>query len=179
MIWARVDENNYVQELIDFDPAGKFHPDLIWRILPAGAERFVNGAFQLTADNTLEAPNEIFIDALKRSLGGHRWVKEANGITLTSGFEVWSTRDGQSSVNTTKSLFDSGTITSVNWKGKKEWKVLDQTEFNEMYNKIALHIKKCFDAEAVVVQLIDGINTVQGYIDFNTYEQFETAFSNL
>lgn len=178
-MWARVDENNYIQELIDFDPAGKFHPDLIWRVLPTGAERFVNGAFQLTADNTLEAPSEIFINALKRSLSGNRWVKEANGVTLTSGFEVWSTRDSQASINTTKSLFDAGAITNINWKGKKEWKVLDQAEFNEMHSKVSLHIKKCFDAEAAVSQLIDEITTIQGYIDFNTYEQFETEFNSM
>ena len=179
MIWARVDENNYIQELIDFDPEGKFHSDLVWRVLPTGAERFVNGVFKLTADNTLEAPDEVFVETLKRSVAGFRWAKEITGVTLTSGFEVWSTRESQASINTMKSLFDAGTITSINWKGKSEWKVLNQTEFSEMYSKIALHVKKCFEAEIAVSQLINNITTVQGFIDFNAYEQYENTFNNL
>jgi hypothetical protein len=179
MIWARVDQDNYIQELIDFDPEGKFHSDLIWRVLPTGAERFVNGVFKLTADNTLEAPNEVFVNTLKRSVAGIRWGKEITGVTLTSGFVVWSSRDSQSSANTIKSLFDTDTISSINWKGKDGWRVLNKTEFNEMHSAIALHIKKCFEAEVAVSQLIDNITTVQGFIDFNAYEQYENTFNNL
>ena len=28
--WARKDDNNNIVELIDFDPTGKFHPDIVW-----------------------------------------------------------------------------------------------------------------------------------------------------
>lgn len=31
MKWCRLDENNFVMEVIDFDPEGKYHPDLIWQ----------------------------------------------------------------------------------------------------------------------------------------------------
>ena len=33
MKWARL-ESGFVRETIDFDPIGKFHPDLIWALCP-------------------------------------------------------------------------------------------------------------------------------------------------
>jgi hypothetical protein len=35
--WARKDENNNIVELIDFDPEGKFHPDIVWTSVPDNA----------------------------------------------------------------------------------------------------------------------------------------------
>ncbi len=46
MKYARIDDG-YVVEVIDFDPAGKFHPDIIWHEVP---DDVVPGA--TTEDNT-------------------------------------------------------------------------------------------------------------------------------
>lgn len=36
--WARKDENNNIVEVIDFDPTGKFHPDIVWDEVEDDAE---------------------------------------------------------------------------------------------------------------------------------------------
>lgn len=47
MKWARI-ENNVVMEIIDFDPVGRFHPDLIWVECPENCEQrwtYIDGQF--------------------------------------------------------------------------------------------------------------------------------------
>jgi hypothetical protein len=50
-MWARI-ENNAVAEIVDFDPSGKFHPDLVWTAIPAG----VSVGDVMAADGTFSAP---------------------------------------------------------------------------------------------------------------------------
>lgn len=35
--WARI-KDNVIVEIIDFDPEGKFHPDIVWQEVPNNAE---------------------------------------------------------------------------------------------------------------------------------------------
>ena len=47
LMWARI-ENNVVIELTDIDPAGRFHPSLIWVECPADTQHgyiYSNGEF--------------------------------------------------------------------------------------------------------------------------------------
>lgn len=47
-MWARL-ENNEVVELIRFDPAGKFHPSLIWKECDIAVKqgwKYVDGHFE-------------------------------------------------------------------------------------------------------------------------------------
>ena len=36
-MWARI-ENEEIKEIIDFDPAGKFHPAIVWEKVTASGE---------------------------------------------------------------------------------------------------------------------------------------------
>lgn len=53
-MWARLDDLDYVAEVVTEDPTGRFHPDLRFVPVPTGWEPYIDGNFSWDGQKILE-----------------------------------------------------------------------------------------------------------------------------
>jgi hypothetical protein len=177
--WARVDEENKIQEVTNIDPAGRFHESLIWRELPAGAENFVTSDFKLLEDGTIEAPLERFKDDFKVNLASVRWIDENNFIMFEDE-EVWCGRDTIAMLAEIKNMISAGTLTTVEWKTKSgNYLELDLAKATSLLEAIILHKIKTFQAEKIVRTEIDAKTESTDFFTYNMPARFWEELNNL
>lgn len=177
--WARVDENNVIQEVTDLDPAGRFHESLIWRVLPAGAENFVTSDFKLLEDGTIDAPLERYKEDFKQNLSATRWVDENNFINFEDD-EVWCGRDTIAILSEIKNMISAGTLTTVEWKTKTgNYIDLDLVKVTSLLEAIILHKIKTFKAEKIIRQEIDAKTDATDFFTYNMPQRFWDELDSL
>ena len=181
--WARVDENDYYQETINFDPEGHFHESLIWRQIPENATEWLNDHIKVTADNVLEADDlDHFKLALKGRVSGQRYVKENQylDITVSSGeTRFWIDRITLLLLSETKRAVTAGTLAVP-----LLWKVYDlsfveltESDIDTVIAAIMTNKQKSFKAEKATYDIIDAMTTVQEFVDCDIVTVYEEQYN--
>ena len=177
-MWARVIEDNTVVEIINFDPAGHFHESLIWRPIPIEERDVITvNVFKIDENNNVIAPLDTYKEVLKKRLEGCRWVKEANGVTLTSGKTIWSDRINVASLNNLKTALDSNIITEATWKCKdRDWLTINSSNIDSILSDLIRHTEKCFKSEKIVFDEIEAATDKADLLTFNVLGRFEEEY---
>lgn len=183
--WARVDENDYFQELIDFDPEGNFHESLIWRQVPVNTIEWLTPNIKIVDDNILEADDlEHFRWALKGKISGQRYFTENShlDITVSSGeHKFWIDRISLLMLSETKRAITSGIITAP-----IDWKIYDMTfiqlteeDLDTILSNIVLNKQKAFSAEKACFDIIDNMTTISEFIEADLNAMYQEQLNLL
>jgi hypothetical protein len=177
--WARVNQFDEVVEVADEDPTGRFHPSLIWRELPAGAEYWITSNFKLLEDGSIDAPIDTFQQRFLGDVAGIRWVKE-NETIIFEDEEVWCDRNSVAILTATKEQISSGNITNIEWKCRSgNYITLDATKLQSLLDAIMAHRIKTFKAEKIIREEITAMTDPLDFIAYNLPERYETEFNNI
>ena len=178
--FARVDENDFFQEWIDFDPTGHFVASLIWREItnPAILE-WINPGVKILENGTIEADLDLIKDAIKDRVSGIRFVEENNTLDY-NGNSFWIDRSALSAIKSARDAVAAGDITSpVLWKCKKSWAELTEADFNALISLIAAHKQKCFKAEKLCHDTIDSFTTIEELTAVLPYDMWNEKIASL
>lgn len=157
MIWHRI-ENSVVVETTDIDPAGRFHPSLVW-VVDGSAEAEVgwnwdDGTF---TPPSVPEPTPVTADTLKWVVTKKRWQVETGGITLPSGVQVATGIDDQNRITSVISNASLSGLETVSFKATSGWATLTISELEGIAAAIALHVQQCFSAERTHHETIDEL----------------------
>lgn len=179
--WVRVDENDYFQELVDFDPTGKFVPSIIWRQITDEMAEWVNFNFKITADNVVEVEDmTIFENTFKSRASGARYRLEQEKLEV-NGNMYWIDRMSLMMLKSVKEGLESGALSSpaVFKSFENEWVDLTLEEVNQVIDAIIAHKQRCFKAEKNLVDRIASLTTVDDFLNFNVTEEYQAEFDAL
>lgn len=133
-------------------------------------KKLVNGELvdltpqEIAARQAEEAANNT--TALAAHLPAYRYQKENGGITV-GGVTI------QTDIATRTNLLGAKALnTSIKWKTPNGFVTLTAQQISDIANAVGLHVQKCFDAEATVLEDIANYTTKQEIED-----AFDTAYS--
>lgn len=154
MKWHRI-ENNTVVESTDIDPAGRFHPSLIW-VADDGANAQLGWAYQAGVFAAPE-PAQVNPEDMKTAVTAKRWQVETGGITLPAGVHVATGIDDQNRITSVIANARLAGLDSVSFKAASGWVTLTLAELEGVAAAIAMHVQACFSAERAHHEAIDAL----------------------
>lgn len=152
-MWARI-ENTMVAELAAIDPAGRFHPSLIWVACAEEVQPgwiYANGVFAPPA-SAVVTPEQV-----KDAITAKRWQIETGGLTLPSGVRVATGIDDQNRITSVIANAELAGVESVDFKAASGWVSISVADLKAVAAAIALHVQRCFTAERVHHEAIDAL----------------------
>lgn len=154
MLWHRI-ENNAVVESTDIDPAGRFHPSLIW-VADDGANAQVGWTY-LAGVFAAPEPAQVNPEDIKAIVTAKRWQVETGGITLPAGVHVATGIDDQNRITSVIANARLAALDTVSFKASSGWVTLTIAELEGIAAAIALHVQQCFSAERAHHEAIDAL----------------------
>lgn len=160
MKWVRLDSSTVI-EVIDFNPAGKYHESIIWHECNNDSVEQ-----QWTTDGANWYPPEIptpeeplsNIEALKliklNELANLRYEKETSGIEVNS-MKIRTDRESQALIN---GAYISTLINpnfTIDWKCENGWITLTAEQIAGIATLVANHVQSCFTREKEITELIE------------------------
>ena len=157
MIWHRI-ENGVVVETTDIDPAGRFHPSLVW-VEDKDAQAHQGWLWNGSALTPPPAPSPepLDLDAVKWVATQKRWAVETGGLTLPGGVHVATALDDQNRITTVVANARLAGLDSVKFKAASGWVTLNVAEVEGIAAAIAMHVQACFAAECAHHEAIDAL----------------------
>lgn len=152
-MWARIN-NNEVAELADIDPAGRFHPEMVWVPCTEDVQigyQYLDGIFSPLPSRQIGAQQ------LKESVTQRRWQVEVGGITLPSGIRVATGIDDQNRITSVVANAERAAVDSVDFKAESGWVRVTLAELQGITAAIARHVQACFSAERTHHEAIDAL----------------------
>lgn len=131
---------------------------------PAAHQRSTAPAYSLDGDTITatfaleDRPLEKVRAEKLAALAAHRYAIETGGITV-GGADIGTDRDDQAMITGTLVGFQSGTLTSVRWKGAGGFATLDAAAFLPLASAVAQHVEACFAREADHAAAISALTT--------------------
>lgn len=152
---ALIKDNKVLQ--IETEPF-PVHKSMVWVDCPDDCGHgwgYVDGEF-------LPPPGKT-IDERRSELAAVRYEKETSGVVV-DGFDVATDRNSQQMLLTLSFYFGKNSDKDIYFKGKKTWKKLKASEFDNIISAVVNHIQACFKRERELsLSLESDINT-----DINT-----------
>lgn len=175
-MWARIDDDDFVVELVAENPEGRYHPSLRFVPVPEGWESYVWNDFWWDGESLREPePGTLLRRAkaeLKQAVTDKRWQVETGGLTLPpelGGARVLTATEDQNRIATAiQGMRDAG-MSEVDFKAASGWVKLNLEQLVGISNAIAGHVQACFSAERAHHEAVDALTSfedVSGY-DFN------------
>lgn len=147
------DDGTAVAETIQHDPAGLYHPSLIWH--PAD-----------TLDDW---------QALLTSMAtAQRWAHETGGITLPNGVQIKTGTDDQARITSVIANAHLAGVESVDFKAANGWITLTLAEIEGIAGAIALHVQACFAAERAHHEAIGALPDLESAQAYDVTEGWPT-----
>ena len=174
-MWARI-RNNKAIEVINFDPAGKYHENIIWDAVPDEVKQ------NWTTDGANWYPPEIVapetsvkkLSAMKIRLLSQLDSKatriKERGITV-DGDRFKTDFKTQSRFSQAVQRTDKDAAVVFNWKLRSgEFKVLDKTTINTILDAMFTHTQATFTNEKNLTDTINACTTQVSLksVDINT-----------
>jgi len=183
-LWGKVNENNLISEYMDVDPAD--YADTVnnrFVEIPEKYHRFANKSEIMTVadDDTVTCDLDAIRNLLKDRLSYYRMGIEGQPITLDGGEVIVPDRGSRSSLTEIKMWFDSGDVTSTNWKNLKVgdtggWITIDATKLSEILTKISTQVQLAYNTEKTIVDELDAADET-GLLDYDIVTRFDTLYN--
>lgn len=158
-MWAR-ERNGRVAEVTVTDPAGRYHPDLVWVGVPQELRPWVKAGWPIV-DGAVEPPGPAALRAdMLTALAERRWRIEVGGVTLPTGATVRTDRESQALINGAAQLAAREPDQTVSFKAQTGWVDLTAAEVEAIAVAVAQHVRQCFRREKEIAALLDGAATV-------------------
>lgn len=154
MLWHRI-ENNTVVESTDIDPAGRFHPSLIW-VTDDGANAQVGWTY-LAGVFAAPEPAQVNPEDIKTTITAKRWQVETGGLTLPTGVRVATGIDDQNRITSVIANAQLAGVQTVDFKAASGWVTVTVQELQAIAAAIAVHVQACFTAERAHHEAIDAL----------------------
>lgn len=91
---ASTDEVKFIHEYIDFDPTGKFHPDIVWVEIPEELAPYRQFIKAVDATNAPILDLDAYRAALRNQVSQILAAQRAGGVTVDFGTAVATLPDG-------------------------------------------------------------------------------------
>lgn len=164
MKWVRLNSNNVI-EVIDFNPAGKYHESIVWQECSNdNVEQHwtTDGANWYppeitTPETTLEQLEaQVLITKTQKfnSLANLRYEKETSGIEV-NGMKIKTDRESQSLINGAYVSTLINPSFTVDWKCENGWITLNAEQIAGIATLVANHVQSCFTREKEIAELIE------------------------
>lgn len=168
-MWARI-ENSAVAEVTDINPAGRFHPSLVWMECDTQVQP---GWLCEGGDFTAPESKSLTSSELKEAVTAFRWAVETGGLTLPGGVQVATALDDQNRITTVVANARLAGLDSVKFKAASGWVTLSLAEVEAIAAAIAMHVQACFAAECAHHEAIDALANAHAHDD----EALQTALN--
>lgn len=168
-MWARLDEHDYVEELLDFDPTGRFHPSLRFVPVPDGWEKYVDHTYGWDGQSLIEPEPGTLVGRAradrKADAAAKRREAEAGGLRLPQemgGVRVNTAIDDQNRIATAiQGMRDSG-LSEIDFKADSGWVRLTLEQLVAVSRLVTAHVQACFAAERAHHAALDALNDFDG-----------------
>lgn len=147
------DDGTAVVETIQHDPAGLYHPSLIWH-----------------AANTL-ADWQALLTSMATA---QRWAAETGGITLPNGVQIKTGTDDQARITSVIANAHLANVTQVDFKAGNGWVTLSVTDIEAIAAAIALHVQACFATERSHHEAIEALPDLESAQAYDVTEGWPT-----
>ena len=166
--WARVDEQNVIQEIIDFDPTDRFHPDLIWVEVPEDWETHIHVDWTITSTGEVTV-NDLnqFRNYLKQLVSARRWQAQIAGIVVFGNKFLSDPNNLSIIANAVQggSMYEQMTGApgsfSANWKSESGFVSLNLQQLATIGLFGMQYTQLTFTREGEITTLIDAATTAE------------------
>ncbi|MBB4266884.1 DUF4376 domain-containing protein [Roseospira visakhapatnamensis] len=157
-MWARIDDNGRVAELIRHDPAGAYHPSITWVSVPEALRPWVRThGWRVTDDGQGVEPDSL--DALVAQaaarVAAERWTRQTAGV-MHDGHRYHTDTEGRQSITGAvvgaqahEATHGPGTFSTV-WKTADGFVDLDLPGLIAAGQAVLAHVAACFAREAEI-----------------------------
>lgn len=165
--WTLIDsETGLCREFTDIDPAGRFHADLRWLLVPEALVRFADYAYLGQEGQILPPSLDYLKNQVQREVTAMRWQHETGGLTLPNGMRILTAKDDQDRVNSVLANMERYQVAEVDFKAASGWVRASYEDVKSIGAAIMQHVQACFSAEKAhhdAIDALDSIEAVAGY----------------
>ncbi|UYF99337.1 DUF4376 domain-containing protein [Halomonas sp. GD1P12] len=175
---ARFDTDNRLAELINVDPTGRYHPNVIW--IPVNDEmiEYLTDDYIVDRGKVQPPTLDYLRDQLKARLAEHRHTVETGGMELPNGSRVHTDRESQAQLTGAYQTLVTPFVESIDWKGPDGWITVTETELRPIAQAVALHVQGCFKAERRVSEQITAAEDAEALYAIDIAQAFGEALAS-
>lgn len=179
--YARIDFNtNKCVEFIDFNPIGRFHPDVKWIEVPKEFESLVDNKYIVDEGGIIKPPSIDYLKTqLKEKLAKHRYSRETGGTTTPDGINIKTDRSSQSMVTSVYQSLSSELVSTADWKSPEGWITVTLSELKPIAKATVEHVERCFSTERKLCDKLDSMSAIEDLLNFNKKitDEFESTYA--
>lgn len=162
--YARINDDGRVAELLDEDPAGRFHPDVVFVEIPDALGGLVTLDY-IVADDTIQPPSLDYLRRqLEQRLADIRFRVETGGLTL-GGQSINTDRESQSQLSNAYQALAQPLVSRVDWKGPDGWVTVTAEQLKPIAGAVAVHVQGCFTAERQTAEALFAERDLEALIE--------------
>lgn len=172
-MWARIQDGR-VAETTSVDPAGRFHPSVVWEPVPPALQPWIDETFVPAPSGGVEPDLPAFKKKLQAALQQRRWAAVERGV-VHNGLRFQTDVEARSNLTSTARLaelyeaaFGPGTF-STQWQTLDGFTTLNLQGLYAAGMAVGAYVQACFARQATISAAIDAATDWQTALDtFNT-----------
>jgi hypothetical protein len=160
-MWARID-NGFAVEFTSEDPSDRFHPDLVWVVVPQALHDWADTAYVADEEDGLRPPSLDTIKAQARArVAARRYQEQGRGVAV-GGMRFHT--DQEARANLTGAVVLAREVEARNGPGSyaAKWKTLDGFTDLDLPGLVTVglqagaFVQACYDREDAIGLLLDA-----------------------
>lgn len=156
-IFGRVDSGNKLVEYIDYDPEGKFHPDVVWAEVPEDLLPLIAVSTLIYDGDEVKPESTVSVVAdLKVSTADIRFAVEIGGISMPDGTKIKTDRESQAIIGGILIRMEKNPELTLDFKTASGWSTMDKALAEAVADAVAAHVQACFSREKAIDVALDA-----------------------
>jgi hypothetical protein len=162
-MFARIDQNTCV-EFVHADPAGRYHPEIIWMEVPEALKPYVDAAY-CVREGSIQPPSlEYLAKQLKARVKARRQKAEASG-TILNDMVVETDRESQAMLIGAVEHMRRNPDATLKWQMPDlSFVELDKAQIDALADVVSAHVQACFFRQAEICTLIEAAGTSEAML---------------
>lgn len=165
-MYARIVESE-IRELIDFDPEGYFHPDLVWKPVPENLQPWNTQGWRVSGKSFAPPLRDEFLAVIRSKIAARRWEVLTGGMML-GGTLIRTDPATQADLTAARSAAGDAITagngdTVIDWKlGDGTWVRLSATRIEAMFQAMlgaGGFKQQCFSREKAIDDAVTTART--------------------